>query len=280
MMMPVLLFEYVNLSTFHCQLCFFNIIPKAAFHDCGTWDESQGSHGGCDGSLILAQEFNRPENNGLQDISGKLLALQQKWTTPASPISVADVIQVAGSVAIVTCPGGPQVTTFVGRKDNSTGAPDGLLPNCADTAANLFQLFVNKGFSSEDLAALLGAHTASKSFFEAGIPSGSPQDSTPGVWDVKYYGETLAQPGTESQGVFSFGGDINLANSPQVGKDFQGFVNNQGKWNGKFADAMARLSLLGVPGGSSNLIDCTKVIPKSTNIKREMKSAPINDRIR
>ena len=46
---------------------------------------------------------------------------------------------------------------------------------------------------------------------------------------------------------------------------------------------MTKMSLLGVPSGSDpkkNLINCTGVIPKSTVTKREIKVAPINDRIR
>ena len=38
---------------------------REAFHDCGTWNKVQGNTGGCDGSLILAPETDRPENNGL-----------------------------------------------------------------------------------------------------------------------------------------------------------------------------------------------------------------------
>jgi len=196
-------------------------------------------------------------------------------------ITIADLIQVASSVAIVTCPGGPVVTTYVGRKDSSKPNPGGGLPDVHAPGSNLFKLFQDKGFDAVDLAALLGAHSTSKGFFVDGIPSGTPQDSTPGVWDVKYYGETINPP----TGVTPFPSDVSLAAHPTVGKEFKGFVDNQGKWTGKFADAMLRMSLLGVPlpinnDPKKNLIDCTSVIPKSTGVKREMRSAPINDRIR
>ncbi|KAL3417989.1 ligninase lg6 precursor [Phlyctema vagabunda] len=247
---------------------------REAFHDCGTWDRSQGSTGGCDGSVILAREaYTRPINNGLQDISDKLLALQKRYPS----VSVADIIQVASSVAVVTCPGGPRVTTYVGRKDSNVPNPDGLLPDVHASGASLFALFQDKGFDARDLAALLGAHSTSKSVSLAPeIPVGGQQDSTPGIWDVKYYSETLKP----QAGVFPFQSDVNLAKHPEVGKEFSGFVNNQGKWTGKFADAMFRMSLLGVPGGTSNLIDCTNVIPKGTSSKRDIKAAPINDRAR
>jgi len=64
---------------------------RAAFHDCGTWNKAQGNTGGCDGSLILAPETGRPENNGLQDISAKLYARALSFN-----VRVADIIQFAG----------------------------------------------------------------------------------------------------------------------------------------------------------------------------------------
>ncbi|TVY42564.1 Versatile peroxidase [Lachnellula subtilissima] len=240
---------------------------RECFHDCGTWDKTQGSTGGCDGSLILASEaYNRAENGGLQNISTKLTALSQKHPS----VSIADLIVVASSVAIVTCPGGPRVQTYVGRKDSSTPAPNGMLPDAHADAASLSVLFANKGLDAVDLAALLGAHSTSKAFTQPDMPFGASQDN------IDYYAQTLSTVAN----VFSFQADRNPAADATVGKEFKGFVGNKGKWNGKFADAMARMQLLGVPGGNKKLLDCTDVIPRGTNNKREMRAAPINDRIR
>jgi hypothetical protein len=85
---------------------------------------------------------------------------------------------------------------------------------------------------------------------------------------VKYYGETLKPP----QGVVVLPSDAKLAVHPQVGKEFSGFVNNQGKWNGKFADAMGKMTLF---GQNSGLIDCTSFLPTATNAKREMRGMPL-----
>lgn len=184
----------------------------------------------------------------------------------------------ASSVAIVTCPLGPTVKTFVGRKDSSTPAPDGKLPDMHADGETLRLLFLAKGVDAKGLAALIGAHTTSKSFHQTPAGQGdvgAPQDSTPGVWDVKFYSE-VTKP---VAGDFVFDSDKNLAANPTVGKEFAGFVNNQGKWNGAFADAMAKMALFGVPGGSSNLIDCTGILPKGSS-KRDIRAAPINDRAR
>jgi len=179
----------------------------------------------------------------------------------------------AGSHATVTCPGGPVVKTWIGRKDSSVPAPDGLLPNVQASADSLFTLFQNKGFNDVDLAALLGAHSVSKQFFVDETKAGQPQDSTPGIWDVKYYGETTAPPA----GDFVFPSDAKLAAHAVVGKQFKGFVGNQGKWNGKYADAMGRMNLFGV-ANTKGLVDCTNALPKSTNVKREMRAMPVHGR--
>jgi len=175
----------------------------------------------------------------------------------------------AGNHAVVTCPGGPRVKTYVGRKDSTIAAPNGLLPDVNADPASLSQLFTDKGFDDRDLAALLGAHSTSNQFnFDTKTGQvGLPQDSTPGIWDVKYYAETLKPP----KGVVVFPSDIKLAKYKGVGKEFSGFVDNAGKWNGKFADAMLKMSLFG-SSGTTGLTDCTDTLPKSTNAKRELKA--------
>ena len=69
---------------------------RAIFHDCGSWDTSQGFSGGCDGSLILGVtpdvELNRPENSGLATVAAYLKDAAQRFNVP-----VADMIVFAGS---------------------------------------------------------------------------------------------------------------------------------------------------------------------------------------
>lgn len=69
---------------------------RALFHDCGSWDQSQGLSGGCDGSLIAGVapdvELDRIENRGLQNIAGALSDLAGKHNT-----TKADMIIFAGS---------------------------------------------------------------------------------------------------------------------------------------------------------------------------------------
>lgn len=71
---------------------------RLGFHDAGAWSKTTG-FGGADGSLILAGEITRPENNGLQEIVG----VTQAWynTYKKYGVGMADLIQMGANVATV-----------------------------------------------------------------------------------------------------------------------------------------------------------------------------------
>jgi len=88
---------------------------RLGFHDAGTWSQSladQGKDfGGADGSFFLFHEISRPENGGLEDI---IELVGDIWMM--FDITVADLIQYMAKHAVVSCPMGPRIRTFVGRK--------------------------------------------------------------------------------------------------------------------------------------------------------------------
>jgi hypothetical protein len=212
----------------------------------------------------------RIENTGLADWSSKLRVL--KTTYPS--VSVADLISVSASVAIVTCPGGPRIRTYVGRNDSSVAAQTGTLPSPFSDGETLYQLFLKKGLDEQDLAGLMGAHSVSKAFGTTNITAGASQDTTPGCWDVTYYKQTF----TPQAGMTSFKSDSNLATHPKVGPEMRKMISNKSKFDYKFTNAMQKMMLFGV--NQKDLIECTDWIPKGTNNKREMRGSPINARIR
>ncbi|GKT64358.1 ligninase LG6 precursor [Colletotrichum tofieldiae] len=236
---------------------------RAIFHDCGSWDESQGQSGGCDGSLVVGVtpdvELDRVENRGLQNIAGALKDLSVRYNTTA-----ADMTVFAGNAAIFLCPGGPKVRTYIGRNDNTNSAKAGGLPSPFDTPENLLALFKAKGLDAEALAALLGAHSTSTQSFVNATQAGASQDSTPGELDVSYYKEThdFATKGTAPSGVFVFPSDSSIATSEasSVGRWFQGFIGDQDKWSKSFKKSMERMALFGNDKGSMS--DCTDAIAK------------------
>jgi manganese peroxidase len=210
-----------------------NSIARAAvrlgFHDAGAWSKATGGTG-ADGSIILADECKtRRDNTGLNEMCDQMQIWYDKYK--GYGISMADLIQWAANVATVVCPLGPRIRSFVGRKDSTTPAVTGLLPTPFDSADKLISMFQAKTITPAGLIALLGAHTTSQQRFVDPSRAGDPQDTTPGVWDVAYYGQTLDLNAPKR--IFKFESDINLANDPRTRPIFQAFTGPQGQvpWN-------------------------------------------------
>lgn len=202
---------------------------RLGFHDAGTWSKKLAAtgqdFGGADGSLVLFNEISRSENRGLELIVASAKVMKAKYPT----LSMADLIQYSASHAVVTCPLGPRIRTFVGRKDATRAAPNGLLPSVNGDPDTLINLFADKTISPHDMAALLGAHSTSRQFFVQPSQFGAPQDSTPGVWDVSFYNETI-QP-TPKPGTFRFASDAVLSKDSRVSTEWNAFIGDQSHWN-------------------------------------------------
>jgi len=91
---------------------------RLGFHDAGTWSQKLANagqdFGGADGSLVLFNEITRRENRGLEVVVALAKVLQAKYKN--NKVTMADLIQYMANHAVVTCPLGPRVRTFVGRK--------------------------------------------------------------------------------------------------------------------------------------------------------------------
>jgi hypothetical protein len=175
--------------------------------------------------------------------------------------------------AVATCPGGPTTQTFIGRTDATSAGPANQLPNATVGGDEALSHFQAKGFSATDLAALIGAHTASKQFTTDPSEAGASQDTTPGVWDVTYYSQTISKSAP-----FTFVADTNLLNQADVGPVMKQFSNNKSGWDAAFAPALAKLAMLENDKGS--MVDCTNSLPSSSaRRRRDAKAAPVNGRI-
>ncbi|POS81182.1 peroxidase [Diaporthe helianthi] len=235
---------------------------RLGFHDAAGWSKRTGPDGGADGSIMLnSDEIRRPGNRGLEEIVKQTQVWFNKYK--GYGISAADLIQMGANVATVVCPLGPRTKTYIGRKDNPKPAPDGLLPPVNESADFLIKLFQDKTIQPNGLVALLGAHSTAQQRFVDPRRAGDPQDSTPGVWDMVYYNETI-NPNAPAR-VFKFASDIKLAADPRMSRLFTAFAapNNAAQlpWNLLYAREYVRLSLLGV-NNINSLTDCTKVLPQ------------------
>ncbi|KAL1800329.1 hypothetical protein ACET3X_000671 [Alternaria dauci] len=234
---------------------------RMGFHDAGSWDKN-APNGGADGSLLMDfGEENRPENNGLQKIRTLLRGVQAKYK-----VGYADLVQYAHNHATLSCPKGPRLFTFVGRSDATKAAPNGLLPDVRDDANKMIDLFKQKGFTARDLAALVGAHATAKQRFVDTKYAEKPLDTTPGVWDVEFYNDTLTNPVgiSKDQKVFVLPSDKVLSKHSEIKSDWNAYVGNQVRWNLDYAKAYIRMSLLGVEKTDLlKLTDCTRTLPVS-----------------
>jgi hypothetical protein len=230
---------------------------RMGFHDAGTWSAKLAAagqdNGGADGSLVLYGELARAENFGMESAAGLAHQLYDKYN-----VTMADLIQYMANHAVVSCPLGPRVRTYVGRKDATKAAPEGLLPSVHSPADDLITLFADKTISAHELTALMGAHSTSTQRTVDGSKAGYPQDTTPGVWDVKYYNETLDAAANEC--IFKFESDIKLSKHPAMSGEWNKFVGDQNHWNGDYARAYLRVSLLGVKNINA-LKECTLTLP-------------------
>jgi hypothetical protein len=86
-----------------------------------------------------------------------------------------------------------------------------------------------------------------------------PQDSSPGVWDVNFYNQTMQSTGVPMR-VFKFPSDVALSQHPLTAVEWYKFATDQEDWNQDYAREYVRMSLLGVDN-INNLTDCSKVLP-------------------
>jgi hypothetical protein len=138
------------------------------------------------------------------------------------------------------------------------------MPEATQDADFLIKLFEDKTIKPHGLAALVGAHTTSQQRFFKPARALDPQDSTPGVWDVLFYPQTL-DPNAPKR-VLKFPSDVSLSTHPRVADEWKKFASpndGQDHWNDDFAKEMIRLGMLGV-FNINNLTECTKVLPPQT----------------
>ena len=130
---------------------------RLAWHASGTYS-AKNDTGGSDGATMrFAPESEDGANAGLEIERDVLLPCKRAFPE----LSYADIWTMAGAAAIEFC-GGPTITHILGRKDANDGTSCpviGRLPDAAQGAAHLRDVFHRMGFDDRDIVALSGAHT-------------------------------------------------------------------------------------------------------------------------
>ncbi|KAI3687719.1 hypothetical protein L1987_81421 [Smallanthus sonchifolius] len=152
-------------------------VLRLVFHDAGTYEMDDDS-GGMNGSVSF--ELDRPENKGLKKPL-KILVEAKKMVDEKQP-------------AVSLC-GGPKIPVRLGRLDSMVPDPEGRLPEETLDALGLKQSFQRKGFSTQELVALSGAHTL-----------GSKGFGNPVIFYNAYYKVLLEKPWLSSAGMTSMVG--------------------------------------------------------------------------
>ncbi|CAN4076404.1 unnamed protein product [Withania somnifera] len=165
-------------------------VLRLVFHDAGTFEIDENI-GGMNGSIVF--ELDRPENKGLKK-SLKILEKAKSQIDVLKAVSWADIIALAGSEAVSLC-GGPSIPIQLGRIDSLVPDPEGKLPDESLDATSLKQCFEKKGFSTQELVALSGAHTL-----------GSKGFGNPSVFDNEYFKILMEKPWLSSTSMTSMVG--------------------------------------------------------------------------
>lgn len=183
-------------------------------------------------------------------------------------------IQFAGALGASNCAGAPQLSAFVGRKDATRPAPDGLVPEPFHTPDQIFARIADasSGEFDEILTVwLLTAHTiAAANDVDPTVP-GSPFDSTPEIFDSQFFLETQlkgtaftgrgpvqGEVTSPLRGEFRLQSDFAIARDQRTACEWQSFVNNQTKVQQMFQFVFHDLSILGQ--NIDDLVDCTEVV--------------------
>jgi len=139
------------------------MLVRLAWHSSGSYGKAKGDGGSDGGTIRFCPEINHGGNAGLKHAIGVLAPIKEN--NPGA--SWADLIICAGVVAIENM-GGPDCGFTPGRvdapkpdtspKSDKRFTPDDRLPDAAQGAQHLRDVFYRMGFDDREIVALSGAH--------------------------------------------------------------------------------------------------------------------------
>ncbi|KAJ2838941.1 heme peroxidase, partial [Coemansia erecta] len=163
------------------------VFVRLAWHASGTFDHKTRTGGSSGATIRFEPESAHGANAGLDAARQRLEPLKKKY----SHISYGDLYTLAGVVAVQEL-GGPTITWRPGRRDKTAAdcTPDGRLPDAAQGADHVREIFYRMGFNDQEIAALVGAHAlgrchTSRSGFDG------PWNASPTAFTNFFYTELL-----------------------------------------------------------------------------------------
>ncbi|KAJ2848697.1 heme peroxidase [Coemansia brasiliensis] len=232
------------------------VFVRLAWHASGTFDTKTKTGGSNGATIRFHPEANHGANAGLDVARKRLEPLKKKYPN----ISYGDLYTLAGVVAVQEL-GGPTVRWRPGRSDDKSDqdcTPDGRLPDAAQGADHVRDIFYRMGFNDQEIAALVGAHAlgrchSSRSGFEG------PWNASPTTFTNYFYTELLEDKWVPKKwnGPFQYvdkqsgqfmmlPADIAFKTDSQFRKHVEKYAADQDAFFADFSKAFAKLLELGV----------------------------------
>lgn len=134
----------------------YGLLVRLSWHASGTYTKKGNTGGSYSGSMIYSPESTDGANAGLEAGRDFLVEFNNKYPW----ISRGDLWTLGGVVAVQEA-GGPKIKWRPGRVDVVDKAqipPNGLLPDAAQGATHVRNVFQRMGFTDQEAVALIGAH--------------------------------------------------------------------------------------------------------------------------
>lgn len=231
------------------------MLIRLAWHASGTFDKADGSGGSNGAGMRFEPEMTDDANAGLSIVRDMLLPVKHRHPE----ISHAD-IWVAAGCAAVEFLGGPKVAHEFGRTDaaNGSGCPaNGRLPDAAQGADHVRDVFSRMGFDDRETVALLGAHTLGRCHK---VRSGydGPWTRNPLRFDNAYYRNLLnlewvprqwdgplQYEDKETGDLMMLPADLAMIQDPEYRVHVERYAKDQNAFFKDFAAAFSKLVSLG-----------------------------------
>ena len=247
--------------------CVAPMLVRLAWHSAGSYGKPKGDGGTDGGTIRYAPEINHGGNAGLKHAIGVLAPIKENY--PA--VSWADLIVLAGVVAIESM-GGPKCGFNPGRTDapmpntkpssDKRFTPDDRLPDAAQGANHLRDVFYRMGFNDQEIVCLSGAHAVGRchtdrsgfwgpwTYAEAGFSNDYFKFLLDKRWTVKTTHEGKKWTGPkqyEADGgkLMMLPTDMVLLDDPAFKKWVDAYAKDEDRFFADFAKAFTKLTELG-----------------------------------
>ncbi|KAJ3080091.1 cytochrome c peroxidase [Quaeritorhiza haematococci] len=243
------------------------VLVRLAWHASGTYDTKTKTGGSNGATMRFKPESSDPANAGLDKARAFMEPIKQKH----SWITYSDLYTLGGVVAVESM-GGPKIKWAPGRTDKDPKAvkpqdipPNGRLPDAAQGAQHIRDVFYRMGFNDKDIVALSGAHTLGRCHTDRSGYLG-PWTHTPTRFSNQYFVLLTKLKWTKKQWdgpeqyedpsgeLMMLPTDMALLWDPKFKPFVEAYAKDKQLFFKDFAEAFAKLLELGVPrGGKAKL---------------------------